>query len=311
MYLFKGAQNKILYVGKATSLKSRVNSYFRGKKTKGSRLNELRAQIRDVDVQAVGSPLESAMLENDLIKRHDPPYNRALRVASRELVPCGRRGPLTQARALATLQEIMALRHSPTMMDDFAIDDEIFAAGLELYEESAACEFTTDRFDHLLAKALVRGIERDRTRLAEKLAAEEEDDETEEVADKSDPSDEDTEPEMTPELVARMIAGQVSGIARQMFRVRWMTRLADCDLIWKEKKWCQLSMREGEPTFSMLARKPRKLASAPPSSEFSIPDIHMFDRLTVLLCLRQILIWPRYRRNNSPRATPARRGLLQ
>src|SRR5690606_6662182 len=83
VYLFKGSDGRILYVGKATSLKARVNSYFRGRKTKGSRLNELRAQIRDVEVRAVDSPLHAALVENDLIKQIDPPYNRALRQGTR------------------------------------------------------------------------------------------------------------------------------------------------------------------------------------------------------------------------------------
>lgn len=74
------AQNKkILYIGKATSLKSRVNQYFRGIKTKGSRINELTAQIEDINYTETKSPFEAAILENNHIKKYDPPYNIALR----------------------------------------------------------------------------------------------------------------------------------------------------------------------------------------------------------------------------------------
>src|SRR5690606_951606 len=46
VYLFKGSDGRVLYVGKATSLKSRVNSYFRGRKTKGSRSEEHTSELQ-------------------------------------------------------------------------------------------------------------------------------------------------------------------------------------------------------------------------------------------------------------------------
>ncbi len=85
IYRMLNAEGKILYVGKATSLKSRVNSYFRGRKGKDSKTKELISQIFDVAVTVVATPLEAALLETDLIKHHDPPYNRALRERGRFL----------------------------------------------------------------------------------------------------------------------------------------------------------------------------------------------------------------------------------
>jgi len=85
IYRMLNAEGKILYVGKATSLKSRVNSYFRGRKGKDSKTKELISQIYDVAVIVVATPLEAALLETDLIKQHDPPYNRALRERGRFL----------------------------------------------------------------------------------------------------------------------------------------------------------------------------------------------------------------------------------
>ena len=75
----------VLYVGKATNLHSRVNSYFRGRKTKGSRLNELLSRAQDIKFIEVDSPLEASILEHSLIKKIDPAYNRALRSSQREL----------------------------------------------------------------------------------------------------------------------------------------------------------------------------------------------------------------------------------
>lgn len=85
IYRMLNSDGNILYVGKATSLKSRVNSYFRGRKGKDSKTKELISQIFDIAVDVVDTPLEAALLETDLIKQHDPPYNRALRHRGRLL----------------------------------------------------------------------------------------------------------------------------------------------------------------------------------------------------------------------------------
>lgn len=86
VYKMLGRTGKILYVGKATSLKSRVNSYFRGRKGKDSKTKELISQIHNIQTIEVATPLEAALLETDLIKEHNPPYNRALREKGRCLV---------------------------------------------------------------------------------------------------------------------------------------------------------------------------------------------------------------------------------
>jgi len=86
VYRLLNSKGKILYVGKATSLKSRVNSYFTGRKGKDSKTKELISQVFDLHVSPLATPLEAALLENDLIKEHDPPYNRALKKRGRTLV---------------------------------------------------------------------------------------------------------------------------------------------------------------------------------------------------------------------------------
>ncbi len=86
VYRMLNAHGKILYVGKATSLKSRVNSYFTGRKGKDSKTKELISQVFDLNVTPLATPFEAALLENDLIKKHDPPYNRALKKRGRSLI---------------------------------------------------------------------------------------------------------------------------------------------------------------------------------------------------------------------------------
>ena len=78
MYLFKGARGKVLYVGKARSLKKRLASYF----TKGSDSSKTDALLRsftDVETIVTNTNLEALLLENTLIKKHRPRYNICLR----------------------------------------------------------------------------------------------------------------------------------------------------------------------------------------------------------------------------------------
>lgn len=79
VYEMFSSTGQLLYVGKATSLRARVNSYFTQRRSKRSRLHELMTQVADVKVTPTDSPLEAALLENDRIKGHSPPYNVSLR----------------------------------------------------------------------------------------------------------------------------------------------------------------------------------------------------------------------------------------
>lgn len=86
IYRMLGKNGEILYVGKATSLRSRVNSYFRGQKGRDRRKLEMLAQVWDLHVTPCATPLEAALLESDEIKRVNPPYNVVLKTGRRHLV---------------------------------------------------------------------------------------------------------------------------------------------------------------------------------------------------------------------------------
>ena len=72
------ADEKILYVGKAKDLKSRVSSYFRDN-IANSRTYSMVKQICDVQVTITASEAEALLLESNLIKKHQPRYNILLR----------------------------------------------------------------------------------------------------------------------------------------------------------------------------------------------------------------------------------------
>ena len=78
-YMMKDEHGKVIYVGKATSLRSRVRSYFQKGHAHSTKVLALVEKIRDVDWIVVGSEVEALMLECNLIKKHRPRYNVCLR----------------------------------------------------------------------------------------------------------------------------------------------------------------------------------------------------------------------------------------
>ena len=78
VYLFKGERGRVLYVGKAQNLRTRVKSYF-GAGDGRFRISQLVERSRDVDVVVTPTVKDALLLENELIKRHKPPYNVRLR----------------------------------------------------------------------------------------------------------------------------------------------------------------------------------------------------------------------------------------
>jgi excinuclease ABC subunit C len=81
VYLFKDEAGTILYVGKATSLRDRVRSYFAKDIaiTRNSGIEKMVAIAVHVDHQTTPTELEALMLEARLIRQHKPRYNIKLR----------------------------------------------------------------------------------------------------------------------------------------------------------------------------------------------------------------------------------------
>ncbi|MCZ7397491.1 MAG: GIY-YIG nuclease family protein, partial [Candidatus Methanoperedens sp.] len=77
VYLMKDSENKVIYVGKATSLKDRVSQYFREQDSPKTRI--LVKNIKDIDYIVTGNDVEALVLESNLIKEHRPRYNVKLR----------------------------------------------------------------------------------------------------------------------------------------------------------------------------------------------------------------------------------------
>jgi len=80
VYLMKDARGEVIYVGKAANLRSRVRSYFQDR-TGDSRafIPLLDRILGDIEVVLVGTEKEALLLENELIKKHQPRFNVKLR----------------------------------------------------------------------------------------------------------------------------------------------------------------------------------------------------------------------------------------
>jgi len=78
VYLFRGDKGKLLYVGKARSLKKRIATYF-GAGPEDAKTAALLRGFRDLETIVTRTELEALLLENTLIKKHRPRYNICLR----------------------------------------------------------------------------------------------------------------------------------------------------------------------------------------------------------------------------------------
>jgi excinuclease ABC subunit C len=80
VYLFRDQRGEVLYIGKAKSLRPRVRSYFQaGRSNTRSTIRDLPDRVADIEVIVTNTEVEALHLEQNLVKRHRPPFNVRLR----------------------------------------------------------------------------------------------------------------------------------------------------------------------------------------------------------------------------------------
>ena len=79
VYLMKNASGRVLYVGKADSLRSRVASYFGARGPEDARIVRMVTEVADVEYIVTDTVSEAYLLESNLIKEHRPRFNIRLR----------------------------------------------------------------------------------------------------------------------------------------------------------------------------------------------------------------------------------------
>ncbi len=80
VYLFRDVDGEVLYVGKAKSLRPRVRSYFQsGSGDNRMGIRQMAARVETIETIVTSSEVEALHLEQNLVKRHRPPFNVRLR----------------------------------------------------------------------------------------------------------------------------------------------------------------------------------------------------------------------------------------
>src|SRR5579872_4264217 len=78
VYLMKNAAADVIYVGKAKNLRQRIKQYFSGHDERPM-VPYLTAEISTIDIIVVSNEKEALLLENTLIKKHQPKFNALLK----------------------------------------------------------------------------------------------------------------------------------------------------------------------------------------------------------------------------------------
>ncbi|HEY9712061.1 MAG TPA: nucleotide excision repair endonuclease, partial [Chroococcales cyanobacterium] len=250
---------KILYVGKATSLKSRVNSYFRGRKGKDPKKLEMLAQTWSLSFQVVQSALEAALVETDEIKRHNPPYNinlkrgrRQLAFYSRDFSSLSERqdrehpvGPFSNALALDSFlrlaQSLQESQFDPLIFFD-TVPIETMEAGFAIFCQAHAVDrerIKAPRTLMALAVQLFRQWRKEMSALqaledAEATSSVTEDESNVNDVEETDDSDDADDRELTPEEVAGKFYRLLVRSARLLVRSKQLTRLLNCRMRFTE-----------------------------------------------------------------------------
>jgi DNA polymerase-3 subunit epsilon len=263
IYRMLRSNRDLLYIGKATSLKQRVNSYFRQKGAQAEHTLEMLSQAADLDVTLTGSALEAAVLESDEIKQYSPPYNVALQKGQRKLVFYSRdlqkrpdypdkihcigplpEGNITDAMAAfgvwhansqnITRDEVLEIGYAILGVPEaYGPEPDCLKEGLGLFRHNHLTRLT-----HPFPLRTLSGLGHRlwRERLAELEKAQPED--VQETVEE-EPVDQELEveeaPNWTPETVARGIEKFIMRSALLIRRARWLCLLSESSLAWEAR----------------------------------------------------------------------------
>ena len=317
MYRLNG---DILYVGKAKSLKRRVNSYFRPRNRGAEHILEMLSQAKDLTYTPTRTALEAAVLESDEIKRLSPPFNKALQRNGREVCyvspdllshvpsrpdPEHPLGPLPSPQWVAPLGHLSLeltghkRRVSPRLIQQILggsfggpPDRRVFQMGLRSFREShPELQGRSPSLPGLMALGSRLWKERLEDRAAAKLRME--DDPEHLPQDELDiPPDEDAaeRPLWSEERVGRALRSVVRHGTFQLRRAHWFLRLYDSVLVWSDRQKTGVRrtavIKSGrivfpDPSQPSPAVSPR--IRPPRAGEEPRPfDIAAYDRLRVL-----------------------------
>lgn len=297
VYRMLGPSGRILYVGKATSLKARVNSYFRPSQKHESDKREMLTQVQKIEVTPCATALEAALLETDLIKLHAPPYNVALKTdgrcvshLDRELRPAlvengYRYGPFPGDDPFAALRIVELALAVPSAASELIptlffrdVEPCVAAAGFALFTMAWPSSGVPT-----LRTMIARGVREVRALAAGTDAAANEEEETGDAA-KDTAKLGDAVHVVTPEEVASRLKGVLHHSARLWLRARALTRLSSSAIVWGmpgERPHRYLILDSGTVTATGFAVDAGDFPTAPARAVCSW-TVLTYDRIRVL-----------------------------
>jgi DNA polymerase-3 subunit epsilon len=235
VYRLLRTNGDVLYVGKASSLRHRVNSHFRKRSGMPERTLEMLSQVRAISFEVAASALEAALVEPDEIKRVRPPYNVALTVEDRAVwfstpdlrrrsprptIRC-RLGPFASGEELDRIAALARADRAALARGRWGPDTDVFEAG---YARLRAAHRELSRVDlsaHARLLRLGRRLWREGLRVRN--------------ADGEGPAHTATQvAAWTPEQVQAALEWLAVRAVLAWRRARWLTRLVDVALVWSE-----------------------------------------------------------------------------
>jgi hypothetical protein len=230
----------LLYIGKASSLRKRVNSYFQKHRHTAEHILEMLTQARGLNFTVTPTCLEAALLEAAEIKRLSPPYNKALRAKDRDLVFTSRKfhelkenatdshwlGPLPRDIVEPLAKIVSIVKSGETLTEecfdhwqspDRGPDTESLRLGWDLFKKKYSRELSNPSKNLLL--------------LGSRLWADRYlDSETDQEDGKMH-----TQPDWNPERVCRILENRLMMAIYWARRIRWFGLLSDSSLAWRPR----------------------------------------------------------------------------
>ena len=320
VYRMQRSNGDTLYVGKAKSLKHRVESYFQKSRRHPEHILEMLTQVQDIDITVTGSAVEAALLESDEVKRLSPPYNKALRrrnrqpgFFSRDFSGVSRHpdenfpiGPLPDQESLFPLARISELitsgpegeidtKTSTAVLgipQEYAPDTDCFREGFQMFVDEHGGKSDTG-----LVPTTLRSLGRTlwQKRLIELSEAEAETMIEDEKIDNAD-GEEDVIEEWiwTPDVVARSLEGVIRRSTYLIRRASWLCLLSESTIVWEARDPEQEKVRrnflifQGGKICDQGTLAPRQRIPLPPGHDRPFRDrqksfdLVTYDRLRVM-----------------------------
>lgn len=256
IYRMYRSSGDILYVGKAKSLKKRVNSYFQSRGRHAEHILEMLSQAKDLTITQTATALEAAVKEADEIKRLSPPFNRALQKKEREITyvsddlmsfralqpdPQHLLGPLPSHKQIAPLGMLVHLLNRRTLRSYKPILRKILdlppasLPDLQVFEQGVKA-FRKEYNEKITYPLDLRGLKNLGTLFwKEKLAEMAIEQDTTEAPEESSEDLEMGAMTWTPEQVVKVLKSIIRQGIFLLRRAQWLLRLSDSTLLWADK----------------------------------------------------------------------------